>query len=192
MTGVWPYLSLLATIGVLLLILAFTLVLFLATIEQALERRSKYLFAAIFSTFSVVLAMALFAAVTVLAADQSEGRLHTGIAATVIGLIMLASGVQGSIQATQDTMWTPTFRFAQVLLGLAVYIVIAISQPEWLMPLADPLLRIVQWLFEVPILGWIARISGGLFVIWSIGALFRFVVVAVAAPASLAAHREKR
>ena len=164
MTSVWSYLVLLATIGVLLLLLGLTVVLLLGIIEQTLLRRSQYLLAATLSTVSVVLVMALFAAVTVQAVGQSEGRMHTGMAATLVGVIMLASGVRGSI-SDGHTIWTPSFRLAQVLAGLAVYVVIALLQPEWLIPLSGPLLRVVQWLFELPVLGWIARMTGGLFVL---------------------------
>ena len=157
MTDLWPYLSLLATIGVLLLLLTFTLGLFIVQIEEALEKRSKYLLAAVVSTFSVVLMMTLFAAMTILVVDQSEGRLHAGIAATLVGLVMLASGVRGAVQAAEGTIWTPAFRLSQVLLGLAVYIVIAVWQPGWLIPLAGLLLHVVQWFFGLPLLGWVVR-----------------------------------
>jgi len=114
--------------------------------------------------------------------------MHTGMAATLVGVIMLASGVRGSI-SDGHTIWTPSFRLAQVLAGLAVYVVIALLQPEWLIPLSGPLLRVVQWLFELPVLGWIARMTGGLFVLWSLGELLTFATVAIATPVALVAQR---
>ena len=155
--------------------------------EKALLKRSQYMLGAIVSTISVVLLMVIFAAVTVAAVGQSEGRLHTGIAATLVGVIMLASGVRSSLQ-TADTVWTPSFRLVQVLAGLAVYVVIAVSQPESLTLLAGPLLSLVHWLFELPVFGWIARIAGAMFVLWSLIELFSFATVAIATPVALAAR----
>lgn len=190
MSAIWPYLLLIAMVGVLLLLLAITVGLVLGMIEQALLKRSQYLLAAIVSTLSVVLVMALFAAVTVVAVGQSEGRLQVGIAATLVGLIMLASGVRGSVQAA-DTIWTPSFKLARVLGGLAVFIVVAVVQPGWLEIVGVFSLSVVTRLFDLPVLGWVARFLGGLFVLWSLAELLRFASVAVATPIAMSTRDEE-
>lgn len=176
MPSIWPYFSLLVAIGVILVLLGFTVVFVLALLEKALVDRSRLIEAAFVSTFSIVLLMAILGAVTATAAERSDGRLQTWIAATLVGLAMLAIGIKGAVQ-TVELEWSQGFKFTQVLLGLLVYTLVVLQQPQWLIVPGGVLLSLVHWLIGVPVFGWLVALTGGVFVIWTVCEMLQFFVV---------------
>lgn len=182
------YVGLLASIGVVILLLAFSVMLPVGYAVGRLKDQSRLGLAAVLSTISGVLLMGLIGAMTAAAVELSEGAMSLGLAGTAVFLIMFASGFK---QAVQDNTPSLALRFLPLLAGLATLVFVIATRPVWIVGAGGFVLGIVSWLMRVPVLGWIAAGSGGLFVLWSMGAVIQLVVVMIAGSATAVASQKE-